>query len=123
MITAHKIVLDPNPAQENYFARACGTARFAYNWALAEWNRQYKAGERPSEASLRRKLNSLKDDEFPWMWEVTKNAPQQAIKNLGAAFKRFFAGDGKYPRFRRKASTTVSTPITARTKIIPMRSR
>ena len=25
MITAHKIVLDPNPAQENYFARACGT--------------------------------------------------------------------------------------------------
>jgi putative transposase len=54
MITAHKIVLDPNPAQENYFARACGTARFAYNWALAEWNREYKAGERPSEASLRR---------------------------------------------------------------------
>jgi putative transposase len=42
MITAHKIVLDPNPAQENYFARACGTARFAYNWALAEWNRQWR---------------------------------------------------------------------------------
>ena len=27
-----------------YFARASGTARFAYNWALAEWRRQYKAG-------------------------------------------------------------------------------
>src|SRR5262252_3721001 len=87
MITAHKIVLDPHPAQENYFARACGTARFAYNWALAEWNRQYKAGERPSEAALRRQLNSLKDDAFPWMREVTKNAPQQAIKNLGTAFQ------------------------------------
>ena len=87
MITAHKIVLDPNPAQENYFARACGTARFAYNWALAEWNRQYQAGERPSEAALRRQLNSLKDDAFPWMREVTKNAPQQAIKNLGTAFQ------------------------------------
>ena len=48
MITAHKIVLDPNPAQENYFARACGTARFAYNWALAEWNRQYESGLRPA---------------------------------------------------------------------------
>jgi putative transposase len=101
MITAHKIVLDPNPAQENYFARACGTARFAYNWALAEWNRQYKAGERPSEASLRRQLNSLKHDAFPWMREVTKNAPQQAIKNLGTAFKNYFA-DLKKPKRQRR---------------------
>ena len=23
-------------------ARAAGTARFAYNWALAEWQRQYE---------------------------------------------------------------------------------
>jgi putative transposase len=73
MIIAHKIAFDPNAAQESYFARACGTARFAYNWALAEWKRQYLAGEKPSEASLRRKLNSLKDEQFPWMREVTKN--------------------------------------------------
>ena len=110
MITAHKIALDPNPAQATYFARACGTARFAYNWALAEWNRQYKAGERPSEAALRRKLNSIKDDEFPWMREVTKNAPQQAIKNLGTAFQNYFADLKKpkrhrqfhYPQFKKK---------------------
>ena len=102
MIIAHKIALDPNAGQESYFARACGTARFAYNWALAEWKRQYLAGEKPSEASLRRKLNSLKDEQFPWMREVTKNAPQQAIKNLGAAFKNFFAGTGQYPQFKKK---------------------
>jgi putative transposase len=110
MITAHKIALDPNSAQATYFARACGTARFAYNWALAEWNRAYQAGERPSEASLRRKLNSLKDDEFPWMREITKNAPQQAIKNLGTAFKNDFADLKKpkrqrqfhYPQFKKK---------------------
>ena len=65
MITAHKIALDPNPAQATYFAGACGTARFAYNWALAEWNRQYQAGERPCEAALRRKLNSIKDEDRP----------------------------------------------------------
>src|SRR3954463_7430729 len=34
--------------------------------------------------------------------EVTKVAPQQAIKNLGAAFKRFFEGKAKYPRFKKK---------------------
>jgi putative transposase len=36
------------------------------------------------------------------MSEVTKNAPQQAIKNLGGAFKNFFEGRAKYPNFKRK---------------------
>ncbi len=31
MIVAHKIALDPNNVQASYFARAAGTARFAYN--------------------------------------------------------------------------------------------
>jgi len=93
--------LDPTVAQARYFARACGTARFAFNWALAEWQRQYKAGKKPSEAALRRRLNSLKADQFPWMAEVTKCAPQQAVKNLGSAFKRFFKKQGKYPRFKK----------------------
>ncbi len=102
MLISHRIALDPNDRQATYFARACGTARFAYNWALGEWKHQYKEGGKPSEAALRRQLNDIKAAQFPWMLEVTKNAPQQAIKNLGAAFKRFFAGDGKYPRFKKK---------------------
>lgn len=36
------------------------------------------------------------------MLEVPKTVPQQAIKNLGAAFQRFFRKQGKYPRFKRK---------------------
>lgn len=102
MILAHKIALDPNDVQATYFARACGTARFAYNWALGEWQRQYKEGGKPSEAALRRQLNAVKREQFPWMLEVTKVAPQQAIKNLGSAFKRFFVGQGKYPQFKKK---------------------
>lgn len=39
MLIAHKIALDPNNAQATYCARASGCARFAYNWALAEWQR------------------------------------------------------------------------------------
>ena len=34
MLLAHKVALDPNMAQRVYFARAAGTARFAWNWAL-----------------------------------------------------------------------------------------
>ena len=69
MLLAHKIAVDPNAAQRVYFARAAGTARFAYNWALAEWKRQYKVGEKPSDVSLRRQLNAIKRAEFPWMYE------------------------------------------------------
>lgn len=108
MLIAHKIALDPNNVQATYFARATGTARFAYNWALAEWQRQYEAWKldnsqaKPSQMALRRQLNSIKGERFPWMLEVTKNAPQMAIIQLGAAFKNFFAGRAKYPKFRKK---------------------
>ena len=78
--------------------RACGVARFAYNWALAEWRCQYAAGEKPSEIALRKRLNALKHGCFPWMREVTKNAPQQAIKNLGRAYANFFEDLTKYRR-------------------------
>jgi len=108
MLTAHKIALDPNKVQATYFARAAGTARFAYNWALAEWGRQYEAWKldnsqpKPSQMALRRQLNGIKGEQFPWMQEVTKNAPQMAIIQLGAAFKNFFAGRAKYPKFKKK---------------------
>jgi len=42
MIRAHKIRLEPNNLQATYFAKACGTARFAYNWALAKAKEQYE---------------------------------------------------------------------------------
>ena len=108
MIDAHKIRLDPNDAQETYFRKACGVARFAYNWALSEWNRLYEAHKadpslpKPSEASLRRQLNVLKGEIFPWMLEVSKNAPQMAIIQLGTAFRNFFEGRSQYPQFHRK---------------------
>jgi putative transposase len=108
MLAAHRIRLDPNNLQATYLVRAAGTARFAYNWALGEWKRQYEACKadptltKPSEAALRRQLNSIKREQFPWMLEVTKNAPQMAIMQLGRAFENFFAGRARYPRFRRK---------------------
>lgn len=102
MIRVHKVALDPNNRQATSLARSAGTARFAWNWALAEWQRQYEAGGKPTETALRRQLNAIKRDEFPWMLDVSKTVPQQAIKDLGVAFKRFFRGEARYPRFKKK---------------------
>ncbi len=102
--------LDPNKTQANYFARACGVARFSYNWALEQWQKQYQAHKKdpslpkPNEAALRRQINSIKKTEFPWMLEVTKCAVQYGIKNLGKAFQNFFKNPKHfgYPQFKKK---------------------
>lgn len=102
MLRAHRIELKPNNKQATYFAKASGVARFAYNWALAEWSRRYEAGEKPNQIMLRRELNAIKREQFPWMLEVTKNAPQMAIIQLGNAFQNFFKKRASYPQFRKK---------------------
>jgi putative transposase len=108
MLMAHRIALDPNNAQTTHLLRAAGTARFAYNWALSEWTRQYEAWKadhtlpKPSQHALRRQLNAIKRERFPWMLEVTKTAPQMAIIQLGQAFQNFFVGRARYPQFRKR---------------------
>ena len=118
MIISHKIRLDPNNKQATYLAKACGVARFAYNWALAEWQTQYATWKednsqpKPNQMSLRRQLNAIKRENFPWMLDVTKNAPQMAIIQLGNAFKNFFAGRAKYPQFKKKGKSRDSFTLT-----------
>ena len=100
---SHRIELVPTQVQEAWLRQAVGVARFAYNWALEEWRRQYQAGEKPNETALRRKLNRVKRERFPWMLRVPKSVPQQAIKNCGAAFQRFFGKQDVCPQSEQRA--------------------
>ena len=102
MIKAHKIRLHPTEEQKGYFAKAAGTARFVWNWALAEWNRQYEAGEKPTALKLKKQFNEIRREQFPWTWEVTKNASDQPFLDLGKAFTAFFEGKARRPRFKSK---------------------
>ena len=107
-ILAHKIRLKPNRKQQEGLARAAGVARFAYNWGLTEWERQYHlslsntAVPRPDWMSLNKRLNAIKRDEFPWMLEVTKCAPERALMELGRSYRNFFAKRTRRPRFHKK---------------------
>lgn len=83
--------------QATGLSEAAGLARFAYNWARDEWQRQSDAAKRepalpkPNAAALRRQLSARKRSDFPSMMEVTKNAAQMAIIHPGQAFDNFFA--------------------------------
>jgi putative transposase len=99
---SHKIRLQPTEAQEAYFRRACGVARFVFNWALERWREEYEAGEKPSALGLKKQLNAMKREAYPWMYEVTKYAAQQPFFHLQAAFKKFFEKQARHPRFKKK---------------------
>lgn len=101
-VLTHRIELKPNKIHEALFRQCVGASRFAYNWALAEWQRQFKAGEKPNEAALRRQFNALKPVDFPWILDLPKSVPQQAIKNVGRAYQRFFQKHAKFPRFKKR---------------------
>jgi len=101
---AYQVELDPNNRQRTAFMKHAGTARFAYNWGLERKLAHYQeTGASLSYPQLHRELNALKKTEFPWMYEVSKCAPQEALRNLEQAFKHFFrrVKNGEKPGFPR----------------------
>lgn len=104
---SHKIELLPERGQASYFAQACGTSRFTWNWALAEWNRQFDAGLKPNGYSLKKAFNAIKYKQFPWLTGIHRDAHAEPFTNLGKAWSRFFKAckEGKpahAPKFKKK---------------------
>lgn len=123
IIRGYKVELKINQKQRTLLRKHAGVARFAFNWGLARRIEEYKqtvavVGSRrdPTTATGRysnaieqhKQLNALKKTEFPWMYEVSKCAPQEALRNLEKAFANFFRryknGDSKvgFPKFKSK---------------------
>jgi putative transposase len=114
IVRGYKTELNLNNAQITACLQHAGDARFAYNWGLKRYQEEYAAGRKTLNAiSLHKELNVLKKTDFPWMYEVSKCAPQEALRNLEKAFKRFFEnckkkkagkfkGKAGYPRFKSK---------------------
>lgn len=100
---AYRYELKPNKAQLVLLKKHAGCARFAWNWGLAERKRLWEEeGKTANAIELHRKLNRLKKTHFPWMYEVSKCAPQEALRDLDRAFKNFFEGRAAFPKFKKK---------------------
>lgn len=110
MHRGHTIALEPTAETAEAMARAAGVRRFTHNWALAEWNRQYEAGERPSARKLIKQFNAIKRELFPWIIESPRDANSQPFADLGQSFKNFFNSLSRkrkgrkigYPQFKRR---------------------
>ena len=99
---SHKIRLTPNGHQQTYFKKACGVSRFSWNWGLSHWQQSYEKGEKPNALELKKQFNAIKEESYPWTYEVTKYASQQPFIHLQSAFQGFFQKQSRYPRFKKK---------------------
>lgn len=117
-----KTELNPNNKQKTLFKQYAGTARFAYNWALALLQEDYKSEKKikPSAITLHKILVSKKKDDFKWMKDISKWCPQNSLRNLETAYKKFFKKQSAFPKFKKKGqrdSFTLDTIIVKDNKI------
>ena len=88
---AYKTELDPNNVQRTVFLKHAGASRFAWNWGLSRRIEKYEAtGKSNNAIEQHRQLNALKPTEFPWMYDVSKCAMQESLRDLDKAYQGFF---------------------------------
>ena len=107
MQLTHKIEMKVNVTQAAYFRKAAGTARFVWNWGLAEWRVQFLAGKKPNAMALKKQFNAIKYQAFPWLKEIHRDAHAQPFMHLNKAYRRFFNEiksnkNAHPPRFKKK---------------------
>lgn len=124
ILRAYRTELDPNNVQRTALLRHAGAARFAYNWALGQKQAAHKAGQKaPTAIDLHRRLNALKKTDYPWLYEVSKCAPQEALRNLDQAFTHFFrrrkngAKKKGYPKFKSRKRGIGSFSLTGSIRV------
>ena len=97
-----KYQLSPTVEQSKALSRWAGCCRYVFNQALEVREATYKAtGKAPNYNTLAKRLTAWKrDKETLWLREAPAMALQQALLDLDAAYKRFFSGQNRRPRFR-----------------------
>ena len=110
MIKSIKVRLNPNNKQLTKLFQYAGCARFAYNWAINREEENHKQGNKfLSNIDLRKEFTQLKKlQEFKWLNEISNNVTKQAIKDACSAYKNFFKGQCKFPKFKSKKQSTPS---------------
>lgn len=110
MIKTIRVMLLPNNKQKTKLFQYANTARFAYNWALAKEQENYKNGRKfISDGDLRKEFTQLKKtEEYGWLNNVSNNVTKQAMKDACDAYKRLFKGLAKFPKFKSRKHATPS---------------
>lgn len=114
---AVKIELDPTPKQAQAFARACGVARYVFNYVLALRDQGFKEAQLKGEIYIRpyeyKEVSKHRDSEAPWIGDVAADVVNFAIRDVYRAFSHFFSSCSgehagrrvSHPRFKKRGKS------------------
>ena len=129
VVRGYKTELDLNNEQRTACFKHAGASRFTHNWGLARSQEVYRlTGKRPTAIELHKELNALKPTQFPWMYDVSKCAPQEALRDLEQAYKHFYRklklkkigqwkGKLGFPAFKKRSKAIGSFRLTGSIKV------
>lgn len=123
VVRGYKYKLTPNKAQCLLLKQWIGANRCLYNVALVQREMTDYREHRLNYGSQASELKVLKK-EFPWMKEPPSQTLQQTLRDLDRAFQKFFKGEAKYPKPKKKfQSSGIRFPTPSSIKIVPTESR
>ena len=110
MLLGFKTELHPNNQQKTLLAKHAGVARHAWNWGLwltrniLNHNSNNPSGKLkfPTAIDLHKLLVAMVKPNNYWYYEVSKCAPQYALRYLSDAWKRRFNKVSGQPKFKKK---------------------
>ena len=107
MIITFKVEIKPTAKQREQFAKAFGTRRWCWNWALATYEKTLKESDKfltPSD--LDKMLNELRrtqPEEYGWIGEVNTMVKKESLNDFGLSVKVWY----RLLKEARKAPTKV----------------
>ena len=111
MLRGYKTEIHPTEEQKIIIHKTLGVCRFIYNFYLSRNKEIYEKEKRfVSGMDFSKWLNNEfipNNPEYKWIKEVGSKATKQSIMNGEKAFKRFFKGQSKFPRFKKKKNQDI----------------
>ena len=101
---SYKFKIAPDNEQKELLAKHFGACRFVFNRYLNSRKETYL--EEKKSLNYYDNANDLtvlkKDEQFVWLKEINSQSLQSSLRNLDAAYNKFFRKQTKFPRFKSK---------------------
>lgn len=126
ILRKYKTEIIVNNKQKTLLLQHLGAARWAFNWALVKKKEAFDKKEKiPNAIDLHKELNKLKKTIIPWMYNSSKTAPQNALRDCDRAFENFFTrcrkkvkGKKGFPKFKSKKNEKKSFRLNGSIRVL-----
>lgn len=110
-LKSYKTEISPNDEQRQKIHRTIGVCRYVYNFYLAHNKEVYQREKRfISGMDFSKWLNNEfipNNTEYLWIKDASSKSVKQSIMNADRAYKDFFKGKSKFPKFKKKNKSDV----------------